>query len=82
MKVQAETYTTGFRPHSTRKEELPDKTPSFLLAVKGLTILNLQNVSPKTFLETWPSINNCFSPEKYPRNWERIKDQREADDVM
>ena len=28
--------------------------------MKGLTILNLQSVSPKTFLEFWPSINNCF----------------------
>lgn len=64
VKVQAETYTIGFRPHSTRKEELPYKTPSFLLAVKGLTILNLQNVSPKTFLEIWPSINNCFFPRE------------------
>lgn len=64
MKVEAETYTIGFRPHSTLKEELPYKTPSFLLAVKGLTILNLQNLSPKTFLEFWPSVNNCFFPRE------------------
>ena len=52
--------TLGFCSHSTLKEELPYITPLFTLAVKGLTILNLQNVSPKTFLEFWPSINNFF----------------------
>ena len=32
--------------------------------MKGLTILNLQNVSPKTLLEFWPSINNCSFPRE------------------
>ena len=40
-------------------------------------------MSPKNFLEFWPSKKKMiFSPQNSPNYWKRVKDQRTVDDII